>query len=283
MKILTNDVVIKTMNLSDMQTALDWADSEGWNPGLHDAEAFYYSDPNGFFIATINEKPAGIISAVAHDDKYGFIGFFIVKPEYRGTSLAMLLGKTAFAHLGNRNIGLDGVPARLENYRAFGFTVAHQNTRYTGIASGSSDPRSIPLYDIPFDQLLSYDSKISGFNRRIFLSHWINQPGSHALAWPDKEGNPIGYGVIRPCRMGYKIGPLFACNDQIARVLFDNLCHRVKGEQVYLDVPEPNACSTEMAHEAGMTPVFSTARMYSKYSHVTEEKSVYGITSFELG
>lgn len=283
MEMISNKVEIHTMCISDMQTALDWADSEGWNPGLHDAYAFYYSDPDGFFIATIDGKPAGIISAVAHDEKYGFIGFFIVKPEYRRTSLAMLLGKAAFEYLGTRNIGLDGVPDRLENYRAFGFSIAHKNTRYQGVASGGSNSGLIPLKDIPFKQLLAYDIKVIGFNRQIFLSHWINQSGSHALAWPDKDGTLCGYGVIRPCRIGYKIGPLFASNDQIAKVLFDNLCFLVKGEPVNLDVPEPNAFSTAMALKAGMIPVFSTARMYSKFSQRKEEKSVYGITSFELG
>ncbi len=280
---ISNKVEIHTMSISDMQTALDWADSEGWNPGLQDANAFYYSDPNGFFIATIDGKPAGIISAVAHDEKYGFIGFFIVKPEFRKTSLAMFLGKAAFEYLGTRNIGLDGVPDRLENYRAFGFSIAHKNTRYQGIASGESNSGLIPLKDIPFNQLLEYDIKVIGFNRQIFLSHWINQPGSHALAWPDKDGTLCGYGVIRPCRSGYKIGPLFASNDQIAQVLFDNLCFLAKGKSVNLDVPEPNAFSTSMALKAGMIPVFSTARMYSKFHQRNEEKSVYGITSFELG
>lgn len=283
MEMLPNNVLIKSMRLSDMQTALDWADSEGWNPGLHDAYAFYYTDPNGFFIATINGKPAGIISAVAHDDKYGFIGFFIVKPEYRKTSLAMLLGKTAFAYLGSRNIGLDGVPERLENYKAFGFSIAHKNTRYQGIASGRSNPGIIPLKEIPFSQLLAYDMKIIGFNRQSFLPHWINQPGSHALACRDEDGTLKGYGVIRPCRSGYKIGPLFACDNQVADELFNNLCCLVSGEPFYLDVPDPNTFSAAMAHRAGMKPVFSTARMYSKFHQRTDEQSVYGITSFELG
>ncbi|MBP7498133.1 MAG: hypothetical protein KA792_10770, partial [Bacteroidales bacterium] len=40
---------VKTMTLQDLNFALEWADSEGWNPGEFDAEAFYYTDPQGFF------------------------------------------------------------------------------------------------------------------------------------------------------------------------------------------------------------------------------------------
>lgn len=283
MKTIVNDVVISTMNLSDMQMALDWADAEGWNPGLHDAQAFYYTDPGGFFMARLNGHPAGIISAVAYDDRFGFIGFFIVRPEYRGHSLAMLLGRKAFSYLGKRNIGLDGVPERLDNYRAFGFSVAHGNTRYTGTASGIVDARVVPLIDVPFSALLAFDHRVSGFQRQTFLAHWINQPGCHALSIPDEEGKLLGYGVIRPCRRGYKIGPLFASRPDVARILFDNLCGRVKGEQVFVDVPDNHEVSTTMVTQAGFLPVFSTARMYSGGIPASETESIYGITSFELG
>lgn len=283
MKVFINDVVIRNMNLADMQTALDWAAAEGWNPGLHDAKAFYYTDPGGFFMATINGRPAGIISAVAYDETYGFIGFFIVRPEYRGNSLAMLLGKKAFDYLGNRTIGLDGVVNRLENYRAFGFEVAHNNTRFAGVAGGKADKRVMALNDIPFNRLLAYDKAVSGFQRQTFLTHWINQPGCYALALPDGSGNLLGYGVIRPCRTGYKIGPLFADGGENALVLFGSLCNCVRGEQVFLDVPEHNQQALQMAGAAGMEPVFSTARMYSHGMPASDNGSVFGITSFELG
>lgn len=283
MKVFINDVVIRNMNLSDMQTALDWADAEGWNPGLHDAKAFYYTDPDGFFMATIHGQPAGIISAVAYDQGYGFIGFFIVRPEFRGSQLAMLLGRKAFNYLGNRIVGLDGVVERLENYKAFGFQVAHHNTRFSGLAEGEMDENIVSLHDIPFNKLLDYDQYITGFQRKTFLTHWINQPGCHAFCYPDKAGNLQGYGVIRPCRTGYKIGPLFANNQQIARQLFGSLCHSVQNCNVYIDIPEHNHLSVKMALEAGMTKVFSTARMYLHGTPSSRDSSMFGITSFELG
>ena len=39
----------RTATLADVQNMLDWATSEGWNPGLEDAAAFYAADPEGFF------------------------------------------------------------------------------------------------------------------------------------------------------------------------------------------------------------------------------------------
>ena len=46
--------------------AVNWAADEGWNPGLHDANCFYNSDTNSFFIGLINGEPVSCISAVAY-------------------------------------------------------------------------------------------------------------------------------------------------------------------------------------------------------------------------
>ncbi len=49
-----------------MDFAIQLAAKEGWNPGLHDAECFYRTDPDGFFIGLLDEnQPVGCISAVS--------------------------------------------------------------------------------------------------------------------------------------------------------------------------------------------------------------------------
>ncbi|MEQ8175876.1 MAG: hypothetical protein ABRQ26_12490 [Syntrophomonadaceae bacterium] len=40
---IKSDYVIRSMNRSDLDIAVDWAAAEGWNPGLNDAECFYTS------------------------------------------------------------------------------------------------------------------------------------------------------------------------------------------------------------------------------------------------
>ena len=41
------DYRIETMPFSEVETAIDWAAREGWNPGLSDAACFHAVDPNG--------------------------------------------------------------------------------------------------------------------------------------------------------------------------------------------------------------------------------------------
>jgi hypothetical protein len=38
---------VEQMTRDDVGLALEWAANEGWNPGLHDAEAFLAADPRG--------------------------------------------------------------------------------------------------------------------------------------------------------------------------------------------------------------------------------------------
>lgn len=41
---------IRQMRAAEIALAVDWAASEGWNPGFADAGCFATVDPDGFFI-----------------------------------------------------------------------------------------------------------------------------------------------------------------------------------------------------------------------------------------
>lgn len=85
------------------------AAAEGWNPGIHDVKLFYEADPEGFFIAEVAGRPIGCAPAVAYDDSFGFLGLFVVKPEFRRTGIGMKLTGKCLGYLGERNVGLDGI------------------------------------------------------------------------------------------------------------------------------------------------------------------------------
>ena len=78
------DMNIRRMTRDELDTLVEWAACEGWNPGLDDAEVFWATDPEGFIAAEIEGELIGGGSIVAYEKKYGFIGLFIVRPEYRG-------------------------------------------------------------------------------------------------------------------------------------------------------------------------------------------------------
>ena len=271
------------MTRPEMDFAVDLAAAEGWNPGLHDAEAFRTADPGGFLIGLLDGAPIGCISAVSYDGRFGFVGLYIVAPPYRGQGYGLQLWKAAMRRLSGHNVGLDGVVAQQENYRRSGFALAYRNVRFEGRGGRTAPADLVDAHTIPFEMLCAYDRRTFPAARAGLLRAWIDAPGTRALA--TLEGNTLrGYGAIRPCRTGFKIGPLFADTPVLAEALYCGLSSRVPaGTPIYLDVPEGNPGAAALPERYGMRRVFETARMYTGVTPDVEMDHVFGVTTFELG
>ncbi|WP_165073452.1 GNAT family N-acetyltransferase [Paludisphaera rhizosphaerae] len=275
---------VETIPRGEVDLALEAAAAEGWNPGLHDADCFWAIDPSGFFMGVLDGRVVGRASAVAYDDHFGFFGLFIVEPELRGRGCGSAITEAALRYNGTRNLGLDGVVAMEAKYAARGFRAVHRSIRHAFTPRRAVEPRAgiVSAAGVPFEALVDYDARHFPARRPGFLARWISQPDATALAFV--EGGSIGgFGVIRACRKGRKIGPLFAEDDQVAEALFQALCNAGIGESVYLDVPEPNAAAMALAHRHGMTPEFECIRMYLRGDPGLPLDRIYGVTAFEVG
>jgi len=281
----SRDFIVRTMTADEVELAIEWAAIEGWNPGLHDAQCFRAADPDGFFVGVLRGEPVGCMSAVAYDEHFGFIGLYIVKPGFRGKGLGLRIWRHGIAYLGARNIGLDGVVERQADYKKSGFQLAYRNIRYQRVAPNvttKTDNMLRDLRELPFEKLAAYDRTLFPSTREPFLRAWLEQKDAVALA-KVVDGRIHGYGVLRRCREGRKIGPLFADDAQIAEELFTALAAHCPGETIVLDVPEPNAEAVALAESHGMTSVFETARMYTRRTPDIPLARLFGVTSFELG
>ncbi len=280
-----NHYTIRVMTRQEVDIAVDWAAAEGWNPGLCDAHCFHAADPNGFFVGLLGDEPVATISAVKYGRAFGFLGFYIVKPAYRGREYGMGIWNAGLASLQDRTIGLDSVVAQQDNYRKSGFTVAYRNIRYQGTGGGPhpEDEEIVSLSTIPFITTDEYDKPFFPDDRGLFLKNWINQHEHTALGILRNRAL-TGYGVVRRCREGYKIGPLFADSPELAERLLLSLRANVPaGSPLFLDTPEPNAAAIELAERHHMTVSFETARMYRGEQPELPLDRLFGVTTFELG
>lgn len=269
--------------VADIAIAL--AKEEGWNPGLYDARCFYAADANGFLVGLLDGEPVACISAVAYDTTFGFIGLYIVKPGYRGKGYGIQIWNAAMHYLGSRNIGLDGVTAQQENYKKSGFALAYRNIRYEGVSRTMQEQYAdvVFLAEVTFEEIVQYDTQLFPAARPDFLRMWTMQPSSRTVV-ALRKGTVVGYGTIRQCDRGYKIGPLFADTDIIAEELFATLNNTIApGSTIYLDTPEINPAAVALAERHGMTVVFETARMYTGEVPDIDVQKVFGVTTFELG
>ncbi|WP_067053009.1 GNAT family N-acetyltransferase [Methanofollis ethanolicus] len=274
---------VRQMERKDVDFAIALARDEGWNPGLHDADAFYAQDPAGFFIGEAEDEPIACSSMVRYGDRFAFFGLLIVRPDARGRGYGLAVTKAALAHAGDRTIGGDGVLAMQQKYHDhLGFDVIYRNIRYRGTGGGTMPDGLVPASAFSFTDLVAYDASIFSAARPKFLAPWLSQEGATALALSGRDGI-AGYGVIRPCFEGYKIGPLFADTPAAAEALLDGLLASVPDAPVFFDVPEPNPVAVSLARVRGMVQVFETTRIYRGTPPSVPLDRVYGVTTFELG
>jgi GNAT superfamily N-acetyltransferase len=276
-----------------LATPFTWAHEEGWNPGTHDLIPFTQVDPMGFIGGYMNDELVAIISAVRYNQHFGFIGFYIVAPKHRGNGYGMQIWNAGIEHLKDLPcVGLDGVLLQMDNYHKSGFTFAHKNCRFEGKpqqiqanADGKLDlGESLkPLAEVADERLASFDERYFPTRRATFLKTWSNQDNQRGLVVV--RGDEIcAYGIIRECRLGYKIGPLFAQTPTQASSLILALCSNLEPQApVYLDPPATNIMAITLAQSLGMRMIFETARMYKGAAPNLPIEHIYGITSFELG
>lgn len=273
---------VRQMSSADVKTLLDWAGAEGWNPGKADARIFRAADPEGFIGAYADGEFAAGIAATAYGENYGFIGLYISRADLRGKGYGKSVWNAGMARLSGRTVGLDGVDAQVENYRSKGFQSAYRTLRYVGAIEAFDRAPGIELTrcsEVPFSRIASYDLEVFGAQREVFLREWLSPPHV-AIAALGRDG-VVGYGAVRECSDGYKVGPLFAPRPAIAWEIFQALCEAVGG-YVSIDVPQHQPAFIDLLHANGFQCVFHTTRMYAgpppKVNH-----EVFGITTLELG
>ena len=279
-----DDLTIRTMRPDEVSLAVDWAAAEGWNPGLADGACFASVDPEGFFIAELDGKPVATVSCVNYDARFAFLGFYIARADFRGKGIGLRIWNAAIAHAGARVIGLDGVTAQQENYKKSGFHLAYANVRYGGtVAAPAVLPAGVTaLSNVPFAAVEADDATVFPAPRPAFLRAWIGTRGHIGCALM-RDGRLAGWGVIRPCRKGFKIGPLVADDRTTAEAVLSALLAKVGGGEIFLDVPGINREAIALAQDVGLAPVFETARMYTGAIPPLRLQRVFGVTSFELG
>ncbi len=275
----------RILEADDVPIVMDWAAAEGWNPGLNDGGIFHAVDRKGWFGAYHDGRLCGSAVVTNYDDAFSFAGFYIVSPAYRGKDIGTTLTRMAMEHAGDRCIGLDGVMNMAPRYeKVMGMRMGYHGVRFHGVSSGhNASPDTLAATDIGRREIGDFDRSHFPARRDDFIHSWISQPGGVSVATVDGKGDMSGLGVLRPCREGFKVGPLFASDTETALSILQTLLTTIEGRSYFIDVPDVNLPAMRMVHDMGLSEVFRTARMYSSDPPDFRLDGVFGVTSFELG
>ncbi|MEV6412602.1 GNAT family N-acetyltransferase [Kribbella sp. NPDC051718] len=281
-----SDLGISAASAAELSMMRQWAADEGWDPGRSDMVAFGAADPAGFLVGRVDGSPIACCSGVRYGRDYGFLGFYIARPEVRGQGYGIALWQAVLAHLTERTIGLDGVVDQQDNYRKSGFKHAFNHIRYSGMPTvgTGSVPTGIEVVDgraVPFGLLADYDRRFFPAEREAFLSVWVSLPGHRSVA-AVKDGELVGFGVLRPTDSGTRVGPFYSSAEGVAEAVLAGLLQ--PGEEVAFDVPDVNAAAIKLAESLGLSPTFECARMYAGGpAPVVDQAGIFATTTLELG
>ena len=126
----------------------------------------------------------------------------------------------------------------------------YANVRYGGIVAAPDAPQAgvLALAEVPLAAVEAYDATVFPAPRPAFLRAWIGSPGHVGCALV-RDGGLVGWGVIRPCRKGCKIGPLVADDRATAEVVLSALLASAGGGEIFLDVPSINRDAVALAQD----------------------------------
>ena len=286
---------------------IERAAANGWRPGALDHVSFFAADETGFFVGELNGKPISCVSVVKHAENYAFLGNYKVDEPYRGRGYGILTWKAAVASINkDYNMGGHGIEGKVPMYKRVGFHPKWCVQRFDLVASQAAftlsrtqSPPAVmiqPACEVDFNDLLEYDTHVHVFPRQAFLEKWISAANCHASVAISDNGRVVGYTTVRMTLKkgdGWRIGPLFADNAEIARSLYREACGRVAAEDpqgiIAIDVPYGdlvNPDALQIVKELSGTPVpkLMLMRGYTKGipSNMPLQK-LFGITALELG
>lgn len=281
-------LTLEKLDKNGLLILIDRATQEGWNPGLHDADVFWKTDPDGYYGYFYNQQLIAGGAIVSYQQEFGFMGLFIVHPDFRGQGIGRKLWYQRRDLLVSRlhknaAIGMDGVVAMQPFYEAGGFTIAFRDERYECKGEKIAlSPHISTVQKEDFENIMAYDKDCFGFKREEFLQNWLAMPQSSSFKYI--INNEIqGFAVIRKCHKGYKAGPLFADTHDIAEELYKACLNYAAGELIYLDIPTVNKKAVALVAKFNANYVFECARMYYNDAPNVAINKIYGITTFELG
>ncbi len=285
---MTEKFIFKKLDKSGLETLVKWADDEGWNPGPNDAGVYWQTDPEGYYGYFLNDELIAGGSLVSYNGEFGFMGFFIVKTEYRGKGIGRKLWYERRNKLLERlkegaTIGMDGVVDMQPFYNKGGFEIAFRDERYEFEAKSYNTDGRIKLAEInDYKDIVKYDAKYFDYPRPQFLIPWMDVKTTNTYKYTE-NAEIKGFVTVRKANKGYKICPLFAENEIIAEELFKKAMDSVKGNLIYLDIPVINEKAVKLVKKFNGNYVFECARMYYGEPPKVDISKIFGITTFELG
>lgn len=293
-QINSKNIYIRSMQKKDFMTLFEWVKKEEWNPGFYDFESYLLVDRDGFRMLWYDDIPVAALASIKYPHSLGYLGLYVVKPEYRGKSLGRYLWDNTIKRMSDcKTVILNAVINQVSNYEAYGFQKASLVNRWHVDASKVLLERKeisstyVFTQNISISEIADLDYLASGCYRPQFWKSILASPDSYYLA-VRSVGQLVGFGLALKCVRGYKIAPLYCSSFTIADCLLQKICAILKkitvnkDNEIQLDSVNFHK-STSLFEKYGFIKAYNFVMMCRGEEPRINKNILYGINSLEIG
>jgi GNAT superfamily N-acetyltransferase len=286
---IRNQVRIRDMLLSDMDSLMRLKNAEGWNQ-LKKDWALLISYPESVnLVAVLDNRIVGTVTAINYANTVAWIGMMLVDREYRGRGISKLLLLDTIDKLNKcKSIKLDATPAGRPVYLKLGFHDEYTLYRMTNpsvtkisLSDNSVETEKMRPGDIP--KVAAFDKKVFGADRTELIT--LLYESCPELAWLIKENNRVaGFCLGRQGQNFTQIGPVNASSKKYAEALIRSAINQITGKALVVDIPAAKSGTKAWLEACGFISQRPFDRMYlRKNPHPGIIENLYLIAGPELG
>lgn len=285
----TDPVIIRNMELSDMDDLMRLKNAEGWNQTEYDWTLLIQYKESVNLVAILDKQIVGSLTAINYANTVAWIGMVLVDKAYRGRGISKLLLKEAIDKLDCCNsIKLDATPAGKPVYLKFGFideTILYRmvHPSLSEIKKGTGSVEAVQVLPEDLPELIAYDKSTFGADRGAMIKYlYENYP---ELGFLIRENNKVkGFCLGRKGERFTQIGPLSAASLGDAKALIQSVAGQFSGEAVVIDIHGNKPAFIEWLEAQGFVSQRPFDRMYlDQNPHPGIIENQYLIGGPELG
>jgi GNAT superfamily N-acetyltransferase len=254
---------IRDMTVADIPFGMRLKQQAGWNQVQADWRRLLDLQPDGCFVAELDDIPAGTVTTCQFGP-VAWVAMMLVDESFRGRGIGRSLMRRALDDLdskGARTIRLDATPLGRPLYESLDFAAEATFARYLGVLPPAQRSPGLPVTPIPevLEGVVELDRRVSGTDRRRLLLRLIEErPDSLRVAVESREIG--GFLLARPGSLATRIGPCIA-SEQSAQLLLADAHRSYATETITMDIPVSNTAATALAASWGLRMTGLLTRM----------------------
>jgi GNAT superfamily N-acetyltransferase len=284
-------MMIRPLTKEDIDDCFALSTQAGWNQLPNDWRRLLWLWPAQCLGAELNRRiiATGTLATYASDNgPVGWIGMILVDEAHRGRGVGTAIARAVIDladRLGVRQLGLDASAQGQPIYAGLGFIPSTRSNRWSGGAL-IDEQRYWQPEKPNWRRLADFDRRASGVDREPLLRD-IEADTEMLLACTGDESELRGYGMLRPGRTAWDIGPVVAEDQEAASDVLNQLIgnpNQPARDSAIIDVIEASPMEP-ILRDRGFVIARQLTRMCKPASPhpPIAGPNIYAAAGFELG